>query len=405
MPPTRDHRHPTGVPATRPAPLARPGVHAMPGSRIREVANSAMGQPDVLAFWFGEPDLVTPAFIRDAAKAALDAGDTFYQHNLGIAPLREALAAYLSRLHGRVDVDRLAITSSGVNALMLAAQLLLSPGDRVVAVVPLWPNVTEIPRILGARVERVPLSIDAASGRWRLDLDRLLASITADTRAVIVNSPSNPTGWVMPREQMAALLAHCRRTGTWIVSDEAYERLVFDGSYQAPSMLDLAHADDRVVVANTFSKAWQMTGWRLGWLVVPPTLLDDLAKLLEFNTSCAPGFVQRAGLAAVRDGEPAVRSFVDELQRRRDVLLPALHSIPGVQVGEPEGAMYAFFRVPGHDDSLALAKTLVRECRLGLAPGVAFGPEGEGWLRWCFAKPPALLAEGADRLARYLRGR
>jgi aspartate/methionine/tyrosine aminotransferase len=405
MPPTRDHRHATGVPATGPTPIARPDVHAMQGSRIREVANSAMGQPDVLAFWFGEPDLVTPAFIRDAAKAALDEGDTFYQHNLGIAPLREALAGYLSRLHGRVAPDRIAITSSGVNALMLAAQLLLTPGDRVVAVVPLWPNVTEIPRILGARVERVPLSIDAASGRWRLDLDRLLASITADTRAVIVNSPSNPTGWVMPREQMAALLAHCRRTGTWIVSDEAYERLVFDGSYQAPSMLDLAHADDRVVVANTFSKAWQMTGWRLGWLVVPPTLLDDLAKLLEFNTSCAPGFVQRAGLVAVREGEPAVRSFVDELQRRRGVLLPALHSIPGVQVGEPEGAMYAFFRVPGHDDSLALAKALVRECRLGLAPGVAFGPEGEGWLRWCFAKPPALLAEGADRLARFLRGR
>ena len=384
---------------------ARPAIHALPGSKIREVANAGMGIDDVLAFWFGEPDAVTASFIRETAKAALDAGDTFYGHNLGLPALREELSRYLGRLHGPVAVDRIAVTNSGVNALMLASQLLLSPADRVVAVVPLWPNVTEIPRILGAEVERIPLHIDPATLRWELDLDRLLAAVTSATRLVIVNSPSNPTGWVMPREQMSALLERCRRTGTWILSDEAYDRLVFDGSTQAPSMLDLATPQDRVIVANTFSKSWQMTGWRLGWLVVPPSLLDDLGKLIEFNTSCAPGFVQQAGLVAVRDGEPVVHGFVEELGRRRDALLEALRTMPGVEVGEPQGAMYAFFRVEGERDSLALAKALVREQRLGLAPGVAFGPEGEGFLRWCFARPVEQLLEGATRLARHLDAR
>ena len=387
------------------APQARPQVRALSASLIREVANAGLGLPDVLAFWFGEPDQVTPAFIRDAAKIALDQGDTFYRHNLGIAPLREALAVYLSARHPPVNTDRVAVTSSGVNALMLAAQLLLSPDDEVVVVVPVWPNVAQIPCVLGARVRRVALHIDPVSGRWALDLDRLLAAIGPGTRAVVVNSPNNPTGWVMNADQMRRLLEHCRRTGTWIVSDEAYERLVFDGTAQAPSMLDFADAQDRLIVANTLSKAWLMTGWRLGWLVVPPTLMDDLSKLIEYNTSCAPGFAQQAGLAAVREGETVTRRFVDELAVRRDALVSALRSIPGLQVPQPDGAMYAFFRVNGCTDSLALAQALVRDARLGLAPGSAFGDEGEGCLRWCFAKPVEQLLDGAQRLARYLHGR
>jgi len=388
-------------------PFARLAVRNLPVSRIREVANAGIGNPDVLAFWFGEPDGVTPAFIRSAAAAALEAGSTFYSHNLGIAPLREALSRYLGRWHRPVAADRIAVTSAGVNALMLAAQLIISPGDRVVAVVPLWPNVTEIPRILGAEVERVSLHPDA-QGRWVLDLERLLQAMTPGTRAVIINSPGNPTGWVMPKADMSALLDHARRMGIWIISDEAYERLVFspdphaDGTVCAPSLIDVADPQDRVIVANTFSKAWQMTGWRLGWLVVPPSLLDDLGKLIEFNTSCAPGFVQQAAVTALDDGESHVRAFVHELRLRRDTLLAALATIEGLSVGSPEGAMYLFFKVSGVLDSLALAKDLVREAGLGLAPGSAFGPEGEGYLRWCFAKPAPMLEEGARRLRAHL---
>jgi len=389
--------------------LARDPVRALSASRIREVANAAMGATDVLAFWFGEPDRPTPRFIVDAAHAALDAGDTFYLPNLGLPELREALAAYAGRLHApggaALPAGRIAVTSSGLSALMLASQALVSPGDRVVAVVPLWPNLTAIAGVLGAEVATVPLTVDPLRGRWTLDLDRLLAALTPDTRMLLLNSPGNPTGWVMPADAQRVVLEHCRRLGIWVLSDEAYERLVFDGSACAPSFLDHADPADRLVVANTFSKTWQMTGWRLGWLVMPEPLTADIEKLVEFNTSCAPGFVQRAGLAAVRHGEPETLSFVADVRAGAQALVTALEAVPGVHPVAPDGAMYVLLRVEGEPDSLALAKALVREARLGLAPGVAFGPQCEGYLRWCVARPPAVLQEGARRLARYLAGR
>jgi aspartate/methionine/tyrosine aminotransferase len=385
--------------------IVEPSAHIarLSASKIREVANSAMGQNGVMAFWFGEPYQATPAFIRSAAKHALDQGDTFYHQNLGSPALRTALAHYISGLHRPVASNRIAVTSSGVNALMLAAQLILSPGDRVVAITPLWPNITEIPLILGASVERVSLQISPLTQRWELDLQTLLIQLTANTRAVIINSPNNPTGWVMPATQMQAVLEHCRKLGIWIFSDEAYERLVFNGERCAPSMLDFAHADDRLLVANTFSKAWQMTGWRLGWLVAPPLLESHLAKLIEFNTSCAPGFVQAAAVAALQQGESTVKGFVDELSQASRLMTDALGKMPEVICGIPEGAMYVFFKIQGETDSLALAKKLVREQGLGLAPGIAFGPEGESYLRWCFAKPPELLERGLAAFKRALR--
>ncbi|MEN9760997.1 MAG: hypothetical protein RI906_823, partial [Pseudomonadota bacterium] len=216
---------------------ARPLVANMSGSRIREVANAAMGRTGVLPFWFGEPDTVTASEVRQAAQDALAEGDTFYHHNLGLPQLRRALASYLSRHHPTLGPERIAVTNSGVNALMVAAQALIEPGDRVVTVVPVWPNVAEIPMVLGARVDRVALELDAR-GRWQLDLDRLIDAIGQDTRLVVINSPNNPTGWTMPKPQISALLQHCRRHGIWVLSDESYERLVFDGSHQAPSFLD-----------------------------------------------------------------------------------------------------------------------------------------------------------------------
>jgi aspartate/methionine/tyrosine aminotransferase len=388
-------------------PLARDPVRAIAASRIREVANAAMGTPGVLAFWFGEPDRPTPSFIVDAAKAALDAGDTFYLPNLGLPELREALAAYVGRLHAAggapLPAGRIGVTSSGVAALMLAAQALVSPGDRVVAVVPLWPNLAAIASVLGARVDTVALRPE--HGRWHLDVDRLLAALTPETRLLMINSPGNPTGWVMPPEAIRAIREHCRRHGIWILSDEAYERLVFDGSGCAPSFLDGAEPQDRLVVANTFSKTWQMTGWRLGWLVMPEALAPDVEKLVEFNTSCAPGFVQRAGLAAVRDGEPATAAFAAYVKAGADALMAALAEVPRVRPVAPDGAMYVLLRVDGERDSLALAKALVRDARLGLAPGVAFGDACEGWLRWCVARPAATLQDGAGRLAAFLARR
>ena len=378
-------------------------IAELPGSKIREVANAAMGRSDVLAFWFGESDEVTPDFVREAATRSIAAGETFYSHNLGLPELREAIAGYVSSLHPVVKPERIAVTSSGVNALMLAMQALAGAGDEIVAVVPVWPNLTAQPAILGAQVRRVPLRV--RNGAWQLDLPALLAAVTERTRVLLVNAPNNPTGWTLTRAEQQTLIEHCRRTGTWIIADEVYERVYFrPGAACAPSFLDVATPDDRLVVVHSFSKSFLMTGWRLGWLVAPEPLVEALGKLIEFNTSCAPVFVQRAGLAALAGAAGFVPGLIARLQAGRDTLLPRLAALPGIEVATPEGGMYAFFRVPGQDDSLAFAKRLVADAGLGLAPGVAFGPEGEGWLRWCFAsRDPQRLVSGVERLARVLR--
>lgn len=378
-------------------------IQALPGSKIREVANAGLGRPDVLAFWFGESDEVTPEPVRQAAAESLARGETFYSHNLGLPELREGIARYTASLHGPVDLDRIVAASSGVTALMLATQMLVGAGDEVVAVVPVWPNLTAQPAIMGAAVTRVPLR-PQADGAWRVDLDELIAAVTPRTRVLLVNAPNNPTGWTLTRDEQQALLDHCRRTGTWIVADEVYERLYYvHGARCAPSFLDIADADDRVVVVHSFSKSFLMTGWRLGWMVLPRGHLDAMGKLVEFNSSCAPVFVQRGGQAALTMADTFVPALVGRLKAGRDCLIDGLTSLPGVRVALPQGGMYAFFRVEGHDDSLALARRLVVEQGLGLAPGAAFGGEGEGWLRWCFAsRDTARLDEGVARLRRAL---
>ena len=378
---------------------ARAAVRALTASKIREIYNLGVGMPGVLAFWAGEGDEPTPDFIRRAGQASIAAGEVFYSQNLGIPELRETLAKYVSRMRKRTSPEQIAVTSSGVNALMLASQLLLDPGERAVEVVPLWPNLQEIPRILGAQTVTVPLRFQR---KWQLDLDELLAALTPRTRALYINSPNNPTGWTITRAEQEAILAHCRRHGIWIVSDDAYERLYYGEGGLAPSFLDLSEPEDRVIGANTFSKSWLMTGWRLGWLVVPPGLAADLAKLIEYNTSCAPVFVQRAGIAAVKEGEPVIARTRERFRSARDFLVKELKNIEKLQVSSPAGAMYLFFGVEGMKDSLAFCKELLRKTGLGLAPGAAFGPEGEGFVRWCFASSEERLAEGAARLRRML---
>ncbi len=383
-------------------------IQQLPGSKIREVANAGLSRSDVLAFWFGESDEPTPEFVRAAAAESLARGETFYSHNLGLPELREAIARYTSRLHRPLPAERVAVTSSGVSALMIAMQALVGADDDVVVVVPVWPNLPAQPAILGARVTR--FALEARDGAWRLDLPALLGTVTERTRVLLVNSPNNPTGWTLTRDEQQAILAHCRRTGTWIVADEVYERIWFGGGAgesggpAAPSFLDIAEPDDRLVVAHSFSKSFLMTGWRLGWMVAPPALMDAIGKLIEFNTSCAPVFVQRGGLAGLAQAEDFVPGLVERLRVCRDTLLPRLAALPGVRVAMPPGGMYAFFRVEGQDDSLAFAKRLVTEAGLGLAPGAAFGDESEGWLRWCFAsRDPSRLEQGVRRLAGALR--
>ncbi|MDP2163628.1 MAG: pyridoxal phosphate-dependent aminotransferase [Hydrogenophaga sp.] len=388
-------------------------VEKLEESRIREVANEGLGRPDVLKFWFGESDEVTPGFIREAAMASLQAGETFYAHNLGLPELRRAIAAYTHGLHPAQNTDqwfdRVAVTSGGVNGLMLASQALVDAGDEVVVVTPAWPNLVAQPQIMGARVVTVPLRVlddGPRAGAWALDLGALLAAITPATRLLVVNAPNNPTGWTLSTQEQAAVLAHCRGTGTWILSDEVYERLYYADDTTngaAPSFLDVARPDDRLIVAHSFSKSFLMTGWRLGWLVLPAALTHAVGKLIEFNTSCAPVFVQRAATVALQRGDEVTPALVAHLKTCRDTLVPLLRELPGVMLAEPLGGMYAFFRLEGQGDCLELAKRLVREAGLGLAPGSAFGPEAAGWLRWCFAsRDPQRLLLGVERLRAWL---
>ncbi len=384
-----------------PDPLAaRAAVRNLIASKIRELFNAGIGRKDIVAFWVGEPDEPTPEFIRRAGIASIEAGELFYSSNYGIVELREALAAYVTRLHRPTASAEIVVTSAGVNALMLVSQLLVDPGDRVVEVVPLWPNLQEIPKILNAHVETVALEFSPQG--WRLDLQKLLDALEPGTKALYLNSPNNPTGWTISRDEQRAVLEHCRRRGIWIFADDAYERLYYEGNNVAPSFLDLADAGERVISTNTFSKSWLMTGWRLGWAVLPAALQADMGKLVEYNTSCAPVFVQRAGLAAVTQGEPVIAHTLKRFRKARDFLVRELRTIPGVEVASPSGTMYAFFRIRGMRDSLAFCKQLVAEHGLGLAPGAAFGPEGEGYVRWCFAADEAKLQDGTARLRRAL---
>ena len=386
------------------APFMRQAVMDLEESRIREVANAGMGRPDVLAFWFGESDEVTPDGVRQAAIDSLEQGETFYSHNLGLPELRKAVSDYMSALHGPIGVERLAITSGGVNALMLAVQALIDAGDEVVAVTPVWPNLTAQALVMGAHLKC--LSLQPVNGQWQLDMAALKAAVTPTTRLLIVNSPNNPTGWTLSQAEQAEILAHCRQTGTWVLADEVYERLYYEGDTTngcAPSFLDVAEADDRLVVVHSFSKSFLMTGWRLGWLVMPPAMTHHMGKLIEFNTSCASVFTQRAGIVALRNTADITPRVVAHLKTCRDTLVPMLQAVPGVQLAPAKGGMYAFFRLEGHPDSVQTAKRLVTEAGLGLAPGEAFAPEAAGWLRWCFAsKDLSRLEQGVQRLRDWL---
>ncbi|HZB93177.1 MAG TPA: pyridoxal phosphate-dependent aminotransferase [Stellaceae bacterium] len=377
----------------------RPIVEAMPFSKIGQVAMAGLGDPAVIPLWFGESDLPTPAFISEAAARALSAGHTFYTFKRGIPELRQAIAGYLARLYRRpMSAERVIVTSSGMSGIMFMAQALIEAGDNMVVLSPVWPNINDAVTVLGGEARAVALAPTEAGG-WRLDLERLMAACDERTRAIFVNSPGNPTGWTMRREEQAELLVFARRRGLWLVADEVYGRIVYTGEAAAPSFLDLAEPEDRVVVINSFSKSWAMTGWRLGWLVAPKPIQDVADKIVEFNTSGAPTFLQHAAVTAITEGEDFIAAMVERCRIGRDLLVQGLQRFPRVRVAAPDGAFYAFARIEGMSDSLAFAREVLARAKVGVAPGAAFGLGGEGHLRLCFASAPERLAAALDRLA------
>lgn len=383
-----------------PAYPLRPKSSALLGSLIREVSKDSMEQKGLIPLWFGEGHRSAPEAVVAEAHKAIDDGYQFYASSAGRPELRAAIAAYVSKLRGiKVDAERICVTTSGNSAIQMTMQLIVDPGDNVVFAVPLWPNAADMVDHLNGEVRRVALKMGDAG--WSLDLDRLFAACDGRTKAIFLNSPGNPTGWMATPDELKAVLAFCRKRGIWAIGDDVYERIVY-GADKSPSLLDFAGAEDAVISINSFSKGWCMTGWRLGWLVAPAAVTDTLAKIIEFNTSGATTFVQRAGVVALQQ-EAFVSDIRAEYARARDIAFQRLSAMGRVRLVRPEAAFYAFFAVDGMTDSVEYCKRIVREANVGLAPGRAFGPEGEGFIRLCFATSPDRLSEAFDRLEPMLR--
>jgi len=381
----------------------RPAARAVPASGIIATVNHGRDRPGLIPLWAGEGDLPTPRFIVEAAQRALADGETFYTHQCGIPALREALAAYHERLYGRpFDPGTFFVTGSGMQAIQLCLQLTVGAGEEILVPTPTWPNVTGAAIALGARPVAVPMRRDG--GRFCLDLDALASAATPATRALFVNTPANPTGWTAGRDALEALLDFARSRGLWIVADEIYARFVYDGAARAPSFLDVAAPDDRLVYVNTFSKNWAMTGWRMGWIHAPSALAPTLANLIQYSTSGVAQFMQRAGVVALRDGEWFVAHMVERARRGRELVGEALEGHPRIAYAPPDGAFYAFFKVEGLENSSEAAVRLIDEAGVGTAPGTAFGAAGEGFVRVCHARSADSLAEAMARIVRFLGG-
>lgn len=376
-------------------------INVVPSSRIVEVARLAFATPDVDFLCFGESDQPTPASASQAAAQALRDNETRYPDVRGLPALRAALSGYLTGLHARpVPESRIQVTASGMAALSVALSAVTRAGQRVVAHGPTWPNIANAVRLRGAALEEIDLTPQPEGG-FRLDLDRLDLMLDG-ARAFILNSPGNPTGWTATEADLRQILAIVRRRGAWLIADEVYSRLVYDGQPAAPSLLDIAEPCDRLIVCNSFSKTWMMTGWRLGWLVVPEGSARAVADLVEVSHSGVAPFIQRAGVAAIAD-VGAVSAFRGHCAAGRALAGEALAGLNRIRYRPPEGAFYAFFAVEGLRDSLDLAKKLVTRHGVAVAPGVAFDPAGEGWLRACFAQSAPLLERAMQRLRDRLR--
>jgi aspartate aminotransferase len=378
----------------------------VPYTGIRELGEIAMSMDGVLRLYFGESNLPTPRFIVEAAIRALNDGYTFYSENAGLPTLRRAIAEQYRRLHGvELDPEReIVVTASGVQALHLAIRSVLDPGDEAVILSPAWPNSASIVALSHAVPVDVPLAL--AGQRYEIDLPALEAAVGPRTRLIVLTSPSNPLGWVADVGEQRRLLRFCRDHGLWLLADEVYERIYYEGSElgcPAPSILRLCDRNDPVHVVQSFSKSYCMTGWRVGWLVTRADLGPKLAQLNEFFVSHAATFAQVAAQTALSEGEEELRRMVDALNASRDFCVEALGELPGVTVPRPDGAFYLFPKIDGLDDSVAFCRRLLVEQRVGLAPGSAFGAGGEGSVRICYAAERSVLEPALERLDGFLR--
>lgn len=387
-------------------PAVAPSALRVPHSRIRELAEIAMSMDGVLKLYFGESSLPTPEYIKRAAHKAMADGFTFYTENAGLPSLRKALARYYQDLHG-VTVDpasEIVVTASGVQALNLSIRCVLDPGDEALVLTPAWPNGASNVAMANAVPIEIPQPL--AGDRYQIDFAALEAAVTPRTRLLLYTSPSNPLGWVATVEEQRKLLEFARRRQLWLMADEVYERLNYIGATPtapAPTILKLATREDAVIVIQSFSKTYCMTGWRLGWIVTRRDLAARATQLNEFVVSHAPSVAQRAAETALLWGETPLCEMLRKLRANRDFCLEALMKLPGVTVPRPDGAFYLFPQIEGASDSFDFCKRLLLETHVGLAPGVAFGNGGEGSVRICYAAERPVLQEAMARFSVFMK--
>lgn len=379
----------------------REAARRTPRSGIIAAVERGRDKPGLIPLWAGEGDLPTPRLIAEAAMKSLADGETFYTHDRGMPELREAIAAYYERLYGRrFDPDSMFVTGSGMQAIQLSLALTIGAGEEVLVPSPAWPNVSAASVVLGGAA--VPVPMREADGRWCLEVGDLAAALTERTRAIFINSPANPTGWTADRDTLAAVLELARGKGLWIIADEIYARFVWTGAWRAPSFLDIAEADDKILFVNTFSKNWAMTGWRMGWIHAPLALRQTLTNLIQYSTSGTAAFMQRAGVVALDEADWFVDHMVARARAGRTVVSEALANRARITFAPPDGAFYAFFKVAGMDSSQDAAFRLIDEAGVGTAPGTAFGGSGEGFVRICFARSEGSLREAMQRIVQFV---
>ncbi len=373
---------------------------AAPESGIVAVVNKGRQVPGLIPLWAGESDLPTPAFISDAATKALAGGETFYTWQRGVPELREALARFHQRHFGKpFAADEFIVSCGGMHAITMAIDAVAGAGDEVIYLTPAWPNFPAALGVSGGRPGPVPLR--QAGNGGMCDVDALEAAVTPATKAMFINTPSNPTGWTADRETLAAILAVARRHGLWIIADEIYALFHYGGE-RAASFMDVAEPEDRILYVNTFSKNWAMTGWRIGWLRIDPALGQVFENLVQYSTSGVPPFLQRGAIAALEEGDAFLAEQIERAGRARDLIASRLNATGRVRASAPAGAFYHFFEIDGVTDTRAAAFRLVEEAKVGLAPGTAFGPGGERFFRACFHRRLDLVEEAADRIARWI---
>ncbi len=392
----------------RQGPKFRPVLHALTSNPGVEMMSYAAGRENMITLGQGEGDSPTPDFICRATWTAMQDGKTYYGPTLGQMPLRQAISDYYNRIYDLpVPADRVFITASGSTAMHLSLAALLDKGDEVAAITPIWKNLLGAIELTQATTRQVSLDYSDNKG-WTLDLQKLFDSCNEKTKVILIVSPSNPTGWTATKAEMRAILEFARQRGIWILADEVYGRIVYDSTHKhlrADSFLDVAKPDDHLLVVNSFSKSWAMTGWRLGWIVGPSFAENKIRDVALYNNLCPPTFTQYGAIAALEQGEPFLKSQIDLWRGNRDLLVRRFKDMGRIHMAYPAATFYSFFKVDGEPDCISFTKKLIDEAQLLLSPGCAFGTTGKGYIRMCFAVSERRISEALDRLERVITGK